>query len=65
MMMKARRKTDAALIAKIALARHAGAGDPAQRNLVHPKQIYALKKQPPDNSGPRVRFHGGVSAEAA
>jgi hypothetical protein len=43
----------------------ATAGDPAQRHLVHPKQIYALKKQPLDNSGPRVQFHGGVSAEAA
>jgi transposase len=67
-MTKTRRKIDAALKAKIALEalrEQATVNDLAQRHQVHPKQIYAGKKQLQEHAARAFDPRVGVEADAA
>src|SRR5690348_15897847 len=67
MMTKARRKSDAALMAKIALEallEQATVADLAQRYQVHPKQVYAWKKQVQQHAARAFDPKVGQEAEA-
>ena len=66
-MTKTRRKIDARLKAKIALEalrEQATVNDLAQRYQVHPSQVYAWKKQLPDNAARAFDAKVGLDAEA-
>ena len=65
-MKKTRRKIDAALKAKIALEalrEQATVADLAQRFQVHPKQVYAWKKQLQEHAGRAFDSKVGQEAE--